>query len=423
MSTQRAGSVLHRQRIGGTRVIQFHPLQSWFETIPGPAELPSSLAHVLAPRDEAWREIVPGYETCVELTRLGLPFHAVREGMHEEEPQHAEIPSYLREGKSIILIQPHELMPRLMRLIVALRAAFFGPFQEESAYLFMTEGRGQPGMALHHDGEAHSVWLQLAGTRTVALGPQVPPGTELEPEPAAFGMAGPGWSTVQLTPGSLFFLQPRVLHKVVCHERSLALSLTWEPTPGDEVMAAWLKLAAGTSSGLFAGIAAAPDPVALSARIQRACHELAEGPGGWEDLGRRLYSERLTRWDLVAGKPVQDLPGLPRDAPASRPARGLLWARRPAVLDADVGGAATLFTGLESFPVARPESVPRELASMPCWKAAAWSGADPQLLETLLAEGILASTDLPLLIEPEDLDELSGWDFAAQHRYAPPGQS
>src|SRR4029434_1534887 len=36
-----------------------------------------------------------------------------------------------------------------------------------------------------------------------------------------------GWRTLELSPGSLFHLPPWTPHDVVCHGRSLALSLTW----------------------------------------------------------------------------------------------------------------------------------------------------------------------------------------------------
>ncbi len=122
--------------------------------------------------------------------------------------------------------QVHQVLPRLMRLMVALRVAFLGPFREECSFLFLVYGRGRTGMGLHHDGDVDSFWLQLEGRRTVTIGPPVarrtPP--DLRHGPPA---GDPDWTTCELRPGSLLYLPPRTPHEVVCHTRSLALSLTW----------------------------------------------------------------------------------------------------------------------------------------------------------------------------------------------------
>jgi hypothetical protein len=112
-----------------------------------------------------------------------------------------------------------------MRLMVALRVGVVGAGRDECSFLFLVDGRGREGLGLHHDGDVVSFWMQLEGRRTVTLGPPVPRGT---PQDLANRAArAPGFTTRTLPPGSLLYLPPRTPHRVVCHERSLALSLTW----------------------------------------------------------------------------------------------------------------------------------------------------------------------------------------------------
>jgi hypothetical protein len=368
---------------------------------------------VYEPLDQAWQELLPGYESCVAFTRTGLPFHAVIEGSHDERPRPAQIPAALRAGKSIILLQPHEVMPRLMRLVVALRAAFFGAFFDESSYLFMTEGKGKPGMKPHHDGEAHSFWLQLAGKRTVTVGPQVPPGTRTEPE--ALDLLGPGWTTLELGPGSLFYLQPRVLHSVVCHERSLALSLTWELLPGDEVLGAWLEKAAPTRPELFRELPAARAASDLGKAIEECLHGLTDALASLGPIGPQLYAEFLTRWSTVPGTPLHSLPGASGPLPPARADPALLWAQRPALFLAGRQGRSRLVADQVSLSLRRRLDAghAQELPFMPCWSARDWEEADPRLLRRLLSAGLLAGQDLPVLIQPEDIESLSGWQFGS----------
>ena len=73
--------------------------------------------------------------------------------------------------------QIHQVLPRVARLMAALRATLFGPGREETSFLFIVNGKGRQGMGLHHDGPVDSVWVQLEGRRTVTTGQQVPPGT------------------------------------------------------------------------------------------------------------------------------------------------------------------------------------------------------------------------------------------------------
>ncbi len=76
--------------------------------------------------------------------------------------------------------QIHQVLPRVARLMAALRAMLFGGGREETSFLFIVNGKGRQGMGLHHDGEVDSVWVQLEGRRTVTTGPQVPRGTRAD---------------------------------------------------------------------------------------------------------------------------------------------------------------------------------------------------------------------------------------------------
>ena len=132
---------------------------------------------VLPPRDRAWRAVVPGFAECVTMAGDGLPFQVVAERHVDRSGDPRRLAAALAAGQTVYLPQVHQVLPRLMRLMVALRVAFLGPGRDECSYLFVVEGTGRPGMGLHHDGEVDAFWLQLEGRRTVTVGPRVPRGT------------------------------------------------------------------------------------------------------------------------------------------------------------------------------------------------------------------------------------------------------
>ena len=144
---------------------------------------------------------------------------------YTRRPTRTQIERAFAEGATIYMPQVHQVLPRVARLMAALRATRFGPGREECSFLFLVNGKGRQGMGLHHDGEVDSVWVQLEGRRTVTTGPQVPRGTRADLDEKIIGR---GWMTQHLEPGSLFYMRPRTPHRVVCHGRSLALSLTWK---------------------------------------------------------------------------------------------------------------------------------------------------------------------------------------------------
>lgn len=180
----------------------------------------------VAARDRTWRAIAPDFETCVAMARSGLPFQIAAERRYDRSADPRRIARALAAGETIFLPQVHQVLPRLARLIVALRAAFMGPGREETSFLFIVEGTGRQAMGLHHDGAVDAFWLQLDGRRTVTLGPPVPPGAP-EDLPDDLPRHGRGWRTLDLPPGALLYLPARTPHEVVCYGRSLAISLTW----------------------------------------------------------------------------------------------------------------------------------------------------------------------------------------------------
>jgi hypothetical protein len=204
------------------------PLSSWFS---GAASLAAARRRLRAapvlfpPHDRAWRAIAPPFDAMVALARRGLPFQIAAHRRYDRSGRARMLRPALAAGKTVFLPQVHQVLPRVMRLMVALRAAFMGPGRAETSFLFLVEGTGREGLGLHHDDDVHAFWLQLEGRRTVTLGRPVPRGTPQELSDARLRESG--FTTRALAPGSLLYLPPRTPHRVVCYERSLALSLTW----------------------------------------------------------------------------------------------------------------------------------------------------------------------------------------------------
>lgn len=325
---------------------------------------------VLPPRDAAWRSIAPGFEEAREMAGSGLPVQIAAERRYDRAPDRRRIARALARGETVFMPQVHQVLPRVARLMVALRALVLGPFREECSFLFLVEGRAREGMGLHHDGPVDSFWLQLAGRRTVTIGPRVAPGTPADLEAPARGR---GWRTLDLPPGSLFYMPPWTPHRVVCRARSLALSLTWSPPR----------------------------------RRGRGARALAGGPTTVgrrrvTDARARARAESLAAWAVTAG----------RVAAWPRRSSTWLWTQVPAVASpSGARGSVRLWTADGAVvldPAAR--SLASCLATMP---AVPRSVIDRQrALAPLLAHGILGDEDLPLRIVAEDPGSLDGWRFA-----------
>ena len=307
---------------------------------------------VLRPRDRVWRTVAPDFGAAVAMAETGVPFQVAAERRYDRSGDPRRLQAALATGATVFLPQVHQLLPRIMRLMVALRALLLGPFREEASFLFVVEGRSRAGMGLHHDGAVDAFWLQLEGRRTVTLGPPVRPGTPADLDPPRISR---GWQTLDLDPGTLFHLPPWTPHDVICHGRSLALSMTWGP---------------------------------LGARARRAT----------------TTSRRAGRvaWDVVSGR-ADAIP---------RASRSRLWTQVPVVAGPLRRGTFDLVTpdGIVRLPaVARPLAC--RLESMPSLPVLA-GPRGRAALAPLLAQGIVAPVDLPLRIVPDDTDTLDGWRFA-----------
>ena len=322
-----------------TRIVS--PLATWFATDSVRARFRQTRlgrrATLLGTRDDTWRRLTPSFERLVELARAGLPFHYAAERRQRRAP--SRLRQALAGGATVFLPQAHQVLPRVARLMVALRAALdLGG--DAASYLFLVEGRGREGMGLHHDGEVNAFWLQLEGRRTVTLGPPVPRGT---PEAMEAQPRGRDWRTIALPPGSLLHVPPRTPHRVVCHERSLALTLTWE-------------------------------------------------------CSRRPAQ---TEWDVAGGRAEP----WPPDRAADR-----LWTQVP-VAAGPLDRAGRAFTlampdGRARMPAAA-HAIASRLGTMPSVRVA----ANDARVASLVALGILADEDLPIVVVPSNPSTLDGWNF------------
>src|SRR5262245_59371409 len=325
---------------------------------------------VLAPCDARWRSLAPAFVEAREMAGSGLPVQIAAERRYDRAPDRRRVARALAKGETVFMPQIHQVLPRVARLMVAIRVAIVGPFRDECSFLFLVEGRRREGMGLHHDGPVDAFWLQLAGHRTVTIGPAVKPGT---PDDIEAPGRGPGWRTLDLPPGSLFYLPPWTPHRVVCRARSLALSLTWSPPR---------RRPRGTGSS--------------------GAERLARAATRPEVARSRVAVESLASWDVTDGKVTR------------RPKRtaSWLWTQVPAVAGpSGPKGRFVLWTPDGTFHLAdaaRP--VAGRLADMPLLARSAVDCGPA--LAPLLAHGILVDEDLPLRILPSDLGTLDGWRFA-----------
>jgi hypothetical protein len=302
---------------------------------------------VLRPRDAAWRSIAPDFDTVIAMAADGVPFQIAAERRYDRTGDPRRLRRALAEGATVFLPQVHQVLPRLMRLIVGLRVGVLGPRRQECSFLFAVEGRGRTGMGLHHDGAVDAFWLQLEGRRTVTLGAPVALGT---PEDLPAATAGRGaWRTLELRPGTLFHLPPWTPHDVVCHGRSLALSLTWASAP-------------------------------------------VRGP--------QARAAALAAWDIASGS-VDRIPSV---------SRRRLWTQIPAITSPRGRDTIRLTTpdGVVDLPRAA-QPLAERLAAMPRFEAGA---RRPSAFAWFLDHGLLGPQDLPLRIIPSNPTRLDGWRFS-----------
>jgi hypothetical protein len=303
---------------------------------------------VLRPRDSAWRSVAPDFDTVIAMAAGGVPFQIAAERRYDRTGDPHHLRRALAEGGTVFLPQVHQILPRLMRLIVALRVGLLGPRKEECSFLFAVEGRGRTGMGLHHDGPVDAFWLQLEGRRTVTIGAPVARGTPADLPASAAGRGT--WRTLALGPGTLFHLPPWTPHDVVCHGRSLALSLTWATAPV---------------------------------------------------RGSRARAAALAAWDIASGS-VDRIP------PVSR---RRFWTQVPAIAGPRRHRTFRLTTpdGVVDLPLAA-RGIAERLAMMPRFEVPNARG--PSALAWFLEQGLVAPQDLPLRIIPSNPARLDGWRFS-----------
>jgi mannose-6-phosphate isomerase-like protein (cupin superfamily) len=284
----------------------------------------------------------------MRLARSGLPVQIAAERTYHRRPTRKQIDRAFAAGATVYMPQVHQVLPRVARLMAALRATLFGAGREETSFLFIVNGKARQGMGLHHDGEVDSVWVQLEGRRTVTTGPQVPRGTRADLDERRIGR---GWVTQDLEPSSLFYMPPRTPHRVVCHGPSLALSLTWK---------------------------------------RRA-----------KPLRGARAAAAITAWDVAAGQAE----------PIPRPSRNRLWTQVPVFagpVDRKRGDFPLWLPGGVVRLPAEAHSLASRLGAMPSLRREKLGrGARP-----LLDAGILGQRDLPLRIVPKNPRALDGWRFA-----------
>jgi len=305
---------------------------------------------VLAPRDHAWRRMAPGWLDCIGLARAGLPFHIVADRRYDRSADPRRLAPALARGATVYLPQAHEVLPRVARLMVAIRTSCLGSFRDECSFLFMVDGRGREGMGLHHDGPVDAFWLQLAGRRRVTIGPPVPPRTPPDLDAALADRGGRGWRTIDLRPGTLFYLPPFTPHRVICPGRSLALSLTWERASGGR-------------------------------RSERA----------------RVQS--LISWPVASGRPI----AIPR-------ATARFWPQVPAMMDTPGTDLVTPEGRIALPPSAH--ALASALVTMSSFPRSAARGQHRRAIARLLSHGVLDRRDLPVAIRPANPAALDGWRFA-----------
>jgi hypothetical protein len=378
------------------------PLATWFPDRAAirrfrTASLGRAVA-VLPARGESWRAVAPGYRDAVAMAGSGLPFQIAAGREYDRAGDPSRLQPALARGATVFLPQVHQVLPRLARLMVALRATLLGPFREECSFLFIAEGASREAMGLHHDGETDQFWLQLEGRRTVTIGRPVAPGVPADLPARALSRSR--WRTLRLPPGSLFYMPPRTPHRVVCHERSLAVSLTWKALDPREAVAALLDAAGGD-----AGRPGARPPADCAsrhgyARLVRDTLRRAGAAPTRDRVLHRAHALGLTAWDVVSG----------RADPIPPPRAGQLWTQVPACpVDTGRGGTLVIAGGGE---IRLPPAARALAARLPAMPALAVAGAAPEAVRILVEHGILAPRDLPLRLVPTDLRSLDGWHFA-----------
>jgi len=373
------------------------PLSTWFPAEDAARrfrrERLGRAATVLPPRDDGWRALAPDFAGAVALASSGVPVQIAAARRYDRAPDARALEAAVADGATIFLPQAHQVLPRVMRLMVALRATFLGPFREECSFLFVVDGKGREGLGLHHDGDVDAFWVQLEGQRTVTLGPAVSPGTAEDLDPRAG--RGRGWRTIVLEAGTLFHVPPRTPHDVVCHGRSLALSLTWKRLEPRRALETLLDTVGDHARDSRALLGLSAYRTLVRRRVRGVAAAVAR-----DAIVDEAYAAGLTAWDVVSGQ-VDALPPKSSDR---------LWTQVPAM-------PGTTHAARHAIPVWTPDGVVTLPARLrPLVRSLPWmptfTGVRERDVRELIDSGILGPQDLPLRIVPAAPRALDGWRFA-----------
>lgn len=182
------------------------------------------LYRLLGPADFAALAMRPG--DLDPLLARGVPFHMAVEKKQDERPSLRDVAPRLAAGETLFLVQPHEYLPRIRRLIYQAGAALGFAGRPAASFLFRVDVPGRLIMGLHDDGDSDLLWLQLAGERYLKFGTLGATG-RAKRLAAADGKTA-GWFEGGLETGSLLYVPPHAPHNVQCRRPSLALSVYWE---------------------------------------------------------------------------------------------------------------------------------------------------------------------------------------------------
>src|SRR5262249_10257601 len=163
---------------------------------------------LLHPHDESWRTLAPAFAGAVALARAGVPFHIALERRYDRTGDPRRLSRALARGATIYVPQAHQVLPRVARLMVALREHLLGagrgarvrparapagPPRGGARFPFRVAGRGRKGLGLHREGAGAAFGGQPEGRPPVRRGPPVRPRTPARRESRSAG--GPGWRT------------------------------------------------------------------------------------------------------------------------------------------------------------------------------------------------------------------------------------
>src|SRR6185436_20476382 len=86
---------------------------------------------LVSAREPAWRTLAPSFDEVVALAHTGIAFQIASDRRYDRSGRAARLRPALAAGKTVFFPQIHEVLPRVMRLMVAIRTAVAGAGREE----------------------------------------------------------------------------------------------------------------------------------------------------------------------------------------------------------------------------------------------------------------------------------------------------